>query len=61
MIDRIWWIWQMQDPDNRMNVLSGNAPVNDTIDLKWTAEIAKSYDLTNNIGGHDGQLCYIYV
>jgi len=55
------WIWQMQDPDNRMSVLPGNAPIDDTIDLKWTAEVAKSYDLTNNIGGLNGQLCYIYV
>jgi hypothetical protein len=24
--DCIWWIWQMQGPVNRMNVLPGNAP-----------------------------------
>ncbi|KAH8653070.1 hypothetical protein BGZ60DRAFT_533264 [Tricladium varicosporioides] len=61
MIDRIWWIWQMQDPENRMNVLPGNAPKNDTVDLKWTAKVGKTWDLLNNIGGHGGEFCFIYV
>lgn len=61
MIDRVWWIWQMQDPDNRMGVLPGNAPLNDTIDLKWTAPPTKTWDMLTNIGGNHGDLCYIYV
>lgn len=51
----------MQDPDNRMNVLSENPPKNDTVDLKWTAPPTKTWDLMNNIGGMNGELCYIYV
>ncbi|OAA65840.1 putative domain, di-copper centre [Niveomyces insectorum RCEF 264] len=23
MLDRVWWIWQMQDPDNRINAIPG--------------------------------------
>jgi tyrosinase len=29
MIDRIWWIWQMQDPEKRMGVLPSNPPAAD--------------------------------
>jgi tyrosinase len=61
MVDRIWWIWQMQDPDNRMAVLPGNAPLNDTVDLKWTAKVGKTWDMLTNIGGNGGDFCYIYV
>lgn len=61
MIDRVWWIWQMQDPENRMNVLPGNAPANDTVDLKWTAKPVRTWDMLTNIGGNNGSFCYIYV
>ncbi|KAE9363228.1 Di-copper centre-containing protein [Stipitochalara longipes BDJ] len=61
MVDRIWWIWQMQDPDNRMNVLPGSPSANDTVDLQWTAKVTNTFGLLNNIGGNDGQFCYIYV
>jgi tyrosinase len=23
MLDRVWWIWQMQDPVNRINLIPG--------------------------------------
>jgi tyrosinase len=61
MIDRIWWIWQMQDPDNRMHAVPGYAPASDTIDLQWTAKSALLADLMTNIGGNAGKFCYIYV
>jgi len=61
MIDRIWWIWQMQDPDTRMTVLPGNAPLNDTVNLKWTAKPGKTWDMLTNIGGNNGDFCYVYV
>jgi tyrosinase len=25
MLDRVWWIWQMQDPENRINAVPGQA------------------------------------
>ncbi|KAF1993505.1 Di-copper centre-containing protein [Amniculicola lignicola CBS 123094] len=61
MIDRIWWIWQMLDPENRMNVLPGNPPADDFVDLNWSAERGLTYDMNDSIGGYDGKFCYIYV
>ncbi|ORY12827.1 hypothetical protein BCR34DRAFT_481904 [Clohesyomyces aquaticus] len=61
MIDRIWWIWQMQDPENRMNKVPGNPPADDIVDLGWTAGPVSMWDLMTNIGGNGGQFCYIYV
>ncbi|KAF4637486.1 hypothetical protein G7Y89_g594 [Cudoniella acicularis] len=51
MIDRIWWIWQMQDPENRMNVLPSNPAANDTVNLKWLTPTVNTWDTVNNIGG----------
>lgn len=61
MVDRVWWIWQMQDPDNRMDKFPGVAPADDVVDLEFTAPRAKLTDLLNNVGGFNGQFCYIYV
>ena len=61
MVDRIWWIWQMQDPENRMNVLPENPPADDFIDLNWTASRVNTWDQNDSIGGNGGQYCYIYV
>ncbi|KAF2679670.1 Di-copper centre-containing protein [Lentithecium fluviatile CBS 122367] len=61
MVDRIWWIWQMQDPENRMNVLPENPPKDDFVDLNWTAKKVATWDLVDSIGGMGGEFCYIYV
>lgn len=61
MIDRIWWIWQMQDPDKRMNVLPETPAKTDFVDLNWTAARANTWDLLDSIGGNNGTFCYIYV
>jgi tyrosinase len=61
MVDRIWWIWQMQDPENRMGVLPENPPKDDFVDLNWTAGREDTYDLNDSIGGAGGKFCYIYV
>ncbi|KAF2638844.1 Di-copper centre-containing protein [Massarina eburnea CBS 473.64] len=61
MVDRIWWIWQMQDPENRMNVLPENPPKDDFVDLNWTAKRVNTWDLMDSIGGNGGEFCYIYV
>jgi tyrosinase len=61
MVDRIWWIWQMQDPENRMNVLPETPPKDDVVDLNWTAKKANTWDLLDSIGGMGGEFCYIYV
>ncbi|KAF2185557.1 Di-copper centre-containing protein [Zopfia rhizophila CBS 207.26] len=60
MIDRIWWIWQMQDPEKRMNVVPGKPKADDKVKLGWFAPDALTSDLFTNIGGFGGQFCYIY-
>lgn len=61
MVDRIWAIWQFQDPEKRMNVLPENPPKNDVVDLNWTAAKGDTWDLNDSIGGYGGKFCYIYV
>jgi len=51
----------MQDPEKRMGVLPSNPPATDTVDIGFAAKVAKTYDLNNNIGGYNGQFCFIYV
>jgi len=70
-IDRIWWIWQMQDLAKRLEEVSftitmGNRPpsVNGTLEdvnnLGLLAGDVKTRDLMSTLGGMDGRLCYIY-
>ncbi|PSN60925.1 Di-copper centre-containing protein [Corynespora cassiicola Philippines] len=61
MVDRIWWIWQMQDPERRMDVLPDSPAPDDFVDLGWTAERADTWDLLDSVGGNGGRFCYIYV
>ena len=73
MLDRIWWIWQMQDPENRLNAFpSSNAPVHNhgkraedpmtaIIDLEWLAPPIKLTEANDQLGGYNGAFCYVYV
>ncbi|CAG8979027.1 hypothetical protein HYALB_00011596 [Hymenoscyphus albidus] len=68
-LDRIWWIWQYQDIDNRVNVIDGtitmdntppsrNGTLDDIVDLGVLAEaILPLKSLTSTTGG---PFCYIY-
>ncbi|KAI5861017.1 Di-copper centre-containing protein [Durotheca rogersii] len=70
-IDRFWWIWQMQDPDNRMyqypgqTLKSGQTPdefaEKDVININWLAPNVTVKNMMTNIGGHDGNFCFIYI
>lgn len=68
-IDRTWWIWQNQDPKNRVNAFTGGTstldPVNsprgkltDPIFLKTLASTVANQDVMSTTGG---PLCYIYA
>jgi len=68
-IDRTWWIWQNQDPKNRLNAIAGtltlfnsppsrNTSLDDVIDLGVLANQVKIRDVMNTL---DGPLCYIYI
>ncbi|KAL1608276.1 hypothetical protein SLS60_003215, partial [Paraconiothyrium brasiliense] len=53
MVDRIWSIWQMQDPEKRMNVLPETPAQDDYVDLNWTANRTNTWGLLDSIGGMD--------
>lgn len=66
MLDRIWWIWQLQDPDNRVPMIPtmGDQPEGASdiiIDLQWSAPPVPLPELNDQLGGNYGQFCYIYV
>lgn len=74
MLDRVWWIWQMQDPENRIDDIPGagamgmpgmggmRRSVEDVIvDLGWIAPAVPLANLNDNLGGNGGKFCYYYV
>jgi tyrosinase len=64
MLDRLWWIWQMQDPDTRVNaqVTLGGTSTNRQIDLKWLiGDVIPVLEAHDGLGGHGGAFCHVYV
>ena len=68
-IDRTWWIWQMQDPDNRVNAIAGtitlnknppsrNGTLEDVLDLGLNTTVLRIAEVMSTTGG---VLCYVYV
>lgn len=70
MIDRVWWIWQNQDPENRETAISGtntflnrppseNTTLDTLIDLgyAWGEPIAMR-EIMSTV---KGPFCYVYV
>lgn len=67
-VDRVYWIWQMQDFKNRQNVFgtqtlldfppSPNATVEDFLDVSPLNDQVKIKDMMNTVGG---PLCYVYI
>ncbi|KXX75686.1 Polyphenol oxidase 1, partial [Madurella mycetomatis] len=68
-IDRVYWIWQMLDFENRQGVFgtntimdfppSENTTVEDNVDLSPLRGPVKIKDLMNTVGGN--HLCYVYL
>jgi len=68
-VDRVYWIWQHLDFDNRQNLFgttfffdfvpSPNATVNDLVDLSPLAPPVTIKSLMNTVGG--SPLCYAYI
>ncbi|GAB1318458.1 Tyrosinase copper-binding domain-containing protein [Madurella fahalii] len=65
-IDRLWWLWQLQDLDNRLYVIQGMkhgswqlevARLNDTLNLGYIAEDREVREVVDTM---DGPFCYIY-
>jgi tyrosinase len=72
MVDRVWWIWQLQNFEARLkdvsftltmsnNPPSRNGTLNDPTNLGLLAGDVLIADLMNTMGGLNGELCYIYV
>ncbi|KAH6844683.1 hypothetical protein B0I37DRAFT_433168, partial [Chaetomium sp. MPI-CAGE-AT-0009] len=71
MIDRVWWIWQMQDLEKRLTEVSmtrtmnnfppsANGTLDDLSGLGVLAEDVKVRELMSTMGGLGGKFCYIY-
>ncbi|KAK4160452.1 Grixazone synthase [Cladorrhinum sp. PSN259] len=68
-LDRVWWIWQHLDFENRQDVWgtktwmnrppSADVTVNDTLEVLPHAPARKVKDLMNTVGGTP--FCYVYV
>jgi tyrosinase len=70
-IDRVYWIWQMMDFQNRQGVHgtntmlnlfpSANTTVEDTVDVGHLAGPIKIKNLMSTTGAGGSPLCYIYL
>lgn len=68
MIDRVWWLWQLQDLPARLNAVAGrdllrNRPgaLGDALDLGVLGDAGKLGDMLATLGGKGGEFCYIYL
>lgn len=68
MIDRVWWLWQLQDLPARLGAVAGrdllrNRPgaLTDTLDLGVLGDSVKLGDMLATLGGKGGEFCYIYL
>ncbi|POS73933.1 hypothetical protein DHEL01_v207667 [Diaporthe helianthi] len=71
-LDRLWWIWQMQDPDKRLNavptvtmppmpMIRRADPANMTVDMAWLGPEIPLLETHDQLGGNGGAFCYVYV
>jgi tyrosinase len=69
MIDRVWWIWQLQDLETRLTAVAGTVAgggnragsLRDKVHLGITGPEVELGSLLNTIGGKGGEFCYIYM
>ncbi|KAK4171012.1 hypothetical protein QBC36DRAFT_295759 [Triangularia setosa] len=64
-LDRLWWIWQMMDPEKRVNAqvtLGGRDAATRKLDLKWLApDVIPVLEAHDGLGGAGGMFCHVYV
>ena len=69
MIDRAWYIWQLQDFPNRQQIIAGgtfmrgggvNATLEDGVDLEVVNVDGKSYKIKDLVSTVAGPMCYVY-
>lgn len=68
MIDRVWWLWQVQDLQSRLTAVGGNdlqtnraGSLKDTVSLGLLNGDVELGALLNTLGGNGGEFCYIYL
>ncbi|EPE34212.1 Di-copper centre-containing [Glarea lozoyensis ATCC 20868] len=72
MIDRVYWLWQLQDLSTRLNEVAGtitlgnvppsrNGTVDDVVGLGVNAKGVRLGELLNTMGGLGREFCYVYV
>lgn len=73
MVDRVWWIWQNQDLENRQNAISGTiTPSNDPPSRNGTLEdiltmgsmleeAFPNITIADAMSTIKGPFCYIYT
>ncbi|KAI1141442.1 Di-copper centre-containing protein [Hypoxylon sp. FL0543] len=74
-LDRLWWIWQMQDAEKRLNVVPfangsmpmpmkhrrADDPMETMVDMEWLGPPIKLLETHDQLGGNGGLFCYVYV
>ncbi|KAI1382841.1 Di-copper centre-containing protein [Hypoxylon trugodes] len=71
-LDRLWWIWQMQDPENRLYAIPNvnmtmpmhkraDDPHKTIVDLEWLGPPINLLETHDQLGGNGGAFCYVYV
>jgi tyrosinase len=73
-LDRLWWIWQMQDVDERLYALPfvdtpmsmpmnrrATDPMETLVDMEWLGPAIKLVETHDQLGGNNGAFCYVYV
>ncbi|KAF2843303.1 Di-copper centre-containing protein [Patellaria atrata CBS 101060] len=69
MIDRVWYIWQIQDLKTRMNQIAGGTSMfgggrqqslDDIVDLEVVGVNRKTYKIRDLTSVVDGPFCYVY-
>ncbi|KAI1371809.1 Di-copper centre-containing protein [Hypoxylon crocopeplum] len=75
-LDRLWWIWQMQDPEMRLHSIpfvNGSMPMppmghkraptpeETIVDMEWLGPPVKLLETHDQLGGNGGLFCYVYV
>ncbi|KAJ5136324.1 hypothetical protein N7448_004878 [Penicillium atrosanguineum] len=70
MIDRVWWIWQNLDPENRLNAISGTGTfLNEPASANTTLETFVDIGFANGwpikmkelVSTTAGPFCYVYI
>lgn len=68
MIDRVYWIWQLQDLNIRQSAVAGSVAgssrqgsLEDDVSLGYSGPGVALGSLLSTMGGKEGAFCYVYM